>query len=112
MIECIEEKPPCLITQPLVLEVVERFGEPVDGAWSLCWLVLDQGEVGLGFVPNKAAFPRFQMPPAFAGTKGRCWMVRLAARPCGAQGCCCSKYCSVIETQSASPWAPLLGVDS
>ena len=85
MMVCIEKKPPCLITQPLVLEVLECFGEPVDGAWSLCWLVLDQGESGLYLFP-KSSLPSFPMPPAFAGTKGRCWMVRLAARPCGARG--------------------------
>ena len=69
MIECIEEKPPCLITQPLVLEVVERFGEPVDGAWSLCWLVLDQGESGLDLFP-KGSLSSFPDASCFRGHQG------------------------------------------
>ena len=69
MMVCIEKKPPCLITQPLVLEVLECFGEPVDGSWSLCWLVLDQGEAGLYLFPI-SSLPSLPDASCFRGHQG------------------------------------------
>ena len=59
---------------------------------------------------QKAALPFFQMPPALAATRERCWVVMLEARPCAAHGCCCSRYCSVMDTQSARLCAPVFGL--
>ena len=100
----VQELCPGLISQPVVLYLLECLVEPFDSSWGFGWLVLD--EVELAWICSQyAALPFFHMPPAFAGTKGWCCVVKLDARPCGAHGCCWSRYCSVTETQSARPLA-------
>ena len=67
----VHELGPCLVSQPMVLHLMECEVEPLDGSWCLGGLVLDEVEPGLDLFPV-GGFPFLPDPSGFGWDQ---WLV-------------------------------------
>ena len=83
MVVGVEELPPCLVAQPVMLDVLECFVEPLYGPWCLGRLVLDQAEPCLNLFP-KRSLPFLPDASCFCGHH---WEVLCGQAGCSSLGC-------------------------
>ena len=104
----IHELGPGLVSQPLVLHLVECYVEPLDGAWCFGGLVLDEVEPGLDLF-SVGCFPFLPDPSCFCWDQ---WLVLGSKVGCSSLGCPWVLLEQVLlcdETQLAKPRAPSFG---